>query len=437
MDNTQLQEGIEALSQKAQAISEKLESAESPESVRDLKAQLQAVQEEVQPLVQQRETVLLNEAVKDMKGQITTLENALTEMRKPSSFEFSGGVPVTSGKSQEYEGSFFADVRRSNKGDLKAQERIAQAHGADSAADVKAMTEGTDAAGGYLVPTQRLQDVLEIRGVDTGEQIINLFPSLQVISDSVEIASITSGMTAGWVAELAAKPVSDLAFGQITASVFTAAGLGVVSNQLLSDSRANGRAVDNFILADLRKRLNQVYATAILDGTGTGQPLGLLRQVGRQPLTLATWSVTALLDIIVDGLFLLENEGFNATHIIMHPRRWQKIAKFRDANTGEAIANGNRFGEGGLPGRSIYGVPVVTTKLLPTNGGAGTNQDDILIVDASEQLRLEREGIAVDESKHVYFTSNQTVFRAERRVGFTGARYPKSIVHISGAGLVP
>jgi hypothetical protein len=35
----------------------------------------------------------------------------------------------------------------------------------------------------------------------------------------------------------------------------------------------------------------------------------------------------------------------------------------------------------------------------------------------------------------VYFTTNQTVFRAEMRVGFTAARTPAAFDVIGGAGL--
>ncbi len=55
--------------------------------------------------------------------------------------------------------------------------------------------------------------------------------------------------------------------------------------------------------------------------------------------------------------------------------------------------------------------------------------------DFSEALILDRQGITVDESPHVYFTSNQTVFRAEIRVGFTAARTPIAFDVIGGAGL--
>ena len=48
---------------------------------------------------------------------------------------------------------------------------------------------------------------------------------------------------------------------------------------------------------------------------------------------------------------------------------------------------------------------------------------------------LDREGIVTDTSSHVYFTSNQTVFRSEERLGFTAGRYPNAFAVVQGDGL--
>jgi HK97 family phage major capsid protein len=77
----------------------------------------------------------------------------------------------------------------------------------------------------------------------------------------------------------------------------------------------------------------------------------------------------------------------------------------------------------------------VLSNRIPTNLGTGTNESRIIIGDFREALVLDRQGITIDESPHVYFTTNQTVFRAESRVGFTAARAPKAFAVIGGAGL--
>jgi HK97 family phage major capsid protein len=72
---------------------------------------------------------------------------------------------------------------------------------------------------------------------------------------------------------------------------------------------------------------------------------------------------------------------------------------------------------------------------MPTNLGTGTNESRVIVGDFREALILDRQGITVDESQHVYFTTNQTVFRSEERVGFTAARTPLAFNVVGGAGL--
>jgi HK97 family phage major capsid protein len=119
----------------------------------------------------------------------------------------------------------------------------------------------------------------------------------------------------------------------------------------------------------------------------------------------------------------------------MHPRTWVRIIKDKDAAGVWTIEpRENRVGARPTGG-SLFGVPVVLSNRIPTNLGGTTNQSAIIVGDFSEALILDRQGITVDESPHVYFTSNQTVFRAEMRVGFTAARTPTAFDVIGGAGL--
>jgi HK97 family phage major capsid protein len=83
----------------------------------------------------------------------------------------------------------------------------------------------------------------------------------------------------------------------------------------------------------------------------------------------------------------------------------------------------------------IFGLPVYLTANMPTNLGAGTDESRVIVGAFDEALFLDRQGVTVDTSQHVYFTSNQTVFRAEMRVGFTVARYPSAFSVIAGVGL--
>jgi HK97 family phage major capsid protein len=446
---------IDGLEARAKELAEKASASTDTSEVEGLKAIItNDIQPELAELTRERNEALREAEVKGLKSSIGTLEDALKELRS--------GFPVGSveeGKAINPESpyadgsySFFNDVRNANKGRTQAIERLMKGHSYGEKAmneEGKALVEGTGSQGGYLVQTQIERQIIDVRELDN--VLRPLCSTLNVTTTSIELDQITLGTTAGWVAELATKPEStSLTLATVTANVFTAAGLATISNQLLADSNP---AVDALVTRDLAKRLVALEETAFLAGTGTGQPLGILNTPGlrrrrwrflapvRLFLVLPEFSTPTL-----DAIAAVQSLYGTPTGILMHPRTWTAILKDRNANgvytygasqaqiiAGPQLQSPRTVYTG--PDRTLWGVPVYLSNRIPTNLGAGTNESRIIIGDFSEALILDRQGITVDESPHVYFTSNQTVFRAEERVGFTAARQPNAFCVIGGAGL--
>jgi HK97 family phage major capsid protein len=197
--------------------------------------------------------------------------------------------------------------------------------------------------------------------------------------------------------------------------------------------------------ADLAKRLVALEETAFLNGTGVGQPLGILQTPGLGTTPLATTAIEDLLIAILTAIGSVEENHGSPSAILMHPRTWTRILVAQmtgDIDPGAfMLGGGDRFDvtqprtrfRG--PAKVLWGYPVVLTNRMPTNLGTGTDESRVIVGDFSEALILDRQGITVDESSHVYFTTNQTVFRAEERVGFTAARTPLAFNVVGGAGL--
>ena len=376
-----------------------------------------------------------------MKAQITTLESAIEELRKPdeNGFTFSGTGEEERTADSPYRGkahSFFEDVRNAQRGHTKSFERIVEA-AENAGLDTKAMTEGTDSAGGYLVPPEVSDELVRLKTVAT--PLRELFSRVQVQSDTLQIAQQTGGLTAAWTDELATKTAADFTFGQISVSVFTAAGLAVVSNQLLADARPS---IDGLITSDLARRIAILEEKAFINGTGTGQPRGILQTSGINGVTYtdASPTVTELLPKILEAITAVQSNGLTEpTHIVMHPAIWNKIIATPSVNGYYVIGTSGarqRTASDPLPPRSLFGYPVVLSFNVPQNLGAGTNETAVIVGDFPQGLILDRQGLTVDDSSHVYFTSNQTVFRAESRVGFTAARDPKAFAAVTGTGLI-
>lgn len=452
---------IEALNVRATQLLDKAETGTSP--VAEVKALIDTeVKPQLELLVKDREIAVQAEEVKALQGTVTTMTEAINSLRKPSA-GFAIG-PIGEGKAvgdpdDPYfdengrpKRSIFADVRLAARGNADAIKRmtygVERFEGKALNAEGKAMTEGTDAQGGYLVRPQLERQLVLARELDNVlRQMCTILP---IDVSGIQLDQLGLSTTAGWVAELATKPESTaMTIATVTANVFTAAGLATISNQLLADSNP---AIDQLVTADLTKRLVALEETSFLVGTGTGQPLGILNTPGLST-TVATNSGDpsvsgGLLDNILDAIADVQTRWGQPSGILMHPRTWTRIVKSRNANGVYTINPQPQTAGGGYDANSprtyistpanwltLFGIPVVLSNRIPTNLGTGTNESRVIVGDFRECLILDRQGITVDESPHVYFTSNQTVFRAETRVGFTAARSPVAFNVIGGAGL--
>jgi len=443
MDIAELTTQIDALTARANEALEAAKAGETP--VEEVKA---LINDEIKPEIDRIKTDRAEaERTAQMEALTTafgTLQSQVETLRQPMSDFSLGGSGEDSPDNQdiyEREGkSFFNDIVLSRRGIPAARERLLDGvegkalHGFNLDEEGKAMSEGTANQGGYLVQPSVERRIVLARESDN--VLRSLCSKINVNTNAVQFDSISLTTAAGWVAELAVKPeTTSMALASISASVFTAAGLATISNQLLADSNP---AVDGLVTADLAKRLVALEETAFLTGSGTGQPLGILNTPGISATTLTSTSISAaagLLDAVLDSIMKVQSAHGQPSAIVMHPRTWTRIIKDRDAAGVWTIEpRENRIGARPTGG-TLFGVPVVLSNRVPTNLGGTTNESRIIVGDFSEALILDRQGITVDESPHVYFTSNQTVFRAEMRVGFTAARTPVAFDVIGGAGL--
>ncbi len=478
----ELNKKLDELMGRAQAAVDGLKANEeagtaTAEQIAEVKALLEGVdgqpglKDQMAQITKERDDAAHDAEFKAMQGELTTLAGAMAELRKAKVPEFSlGNIEVVGERGEKallaegdpyraedgsVKGGFFRDVRLANKGNSDARDRLIHGLGEPGTNGLdpegKALTEATAGAGagtlggtgaansttgGYLVRPQVERQIVLARESDN--ILRGLCSSLNVSTNSISLDQLSLAASAGWLSgELVTKPESaSLALATITAGIFTAAGLVTISNQLLADSNPS---VDALFVAELAKRLVALEETAFLAGTGSGQPLGILNTPGIGSTPLATTPVVDLLDAILDSIAAVESNHGSPSAILMHPRTWTRIIKARDAQGAYYIdpTGGPQDPRTGLrgPQKSLWGYPVITTNRMPTNLGGGTNESRVVVGDFRECLILDRQGITVDQSEHVYFMQNATVFRAEMRVGFTAARTPLAINVVGGAGL--
>lgn len=402
---------------------------------------------ELQPLQAEQNQRMMQDMLKGFTTEVASLTESMAGMREgirlPAHEEGSSRRGDDDLLYADGKHSMFGDILKARVGGKSggaAYDRLEEFY----TGKANEYIEGTDSAGGYLV---RPEFVGNLPPRLTPFNLVDIVPQLRVSGDQVEFIRFTeSASLAGWVGELLDKPqLNNQTFAPVTASVFTAAAHAIASNQLLEDS-----SVDAIIRAQLDRGVRRTIEDGILNGTGTAMPLGILRtpSVLSRAWADASPTVGELLPQIALAITdVMDNHLSSPTHIIMRPQTWTRIITDAAATGtftfGAGLSDpGVRTASDPFPNKTLFGLPVVTTPLITGTNVAGVNgastggtEARIIVADMSEQLLLNRTDMEVDLSEHLLFLKNATVFRGERRVGFTAARYPSSIAIIHGTGL--
>ncbi|MFF0139675.1 phage major capsid protein [Streptomyces sp. NPDC005227] len=346
--------------------------------------------------------------------------------------------------------SYLQDLARVqlNMDDGTARERL-QRHAQDVSTDPEYRDlNRTDGNGGYFVPPLWLMDqYIELARAGRAYANVVNTQALPSGTDSINIPKVASGTAvAVQTADNGAVTEQDATDTFINAPVRTIAGQQDVAIQLLDQSPVS---FDEVIFRDLVADYATKTDLQVISGSGSsGQVTGVRATAGITTITYtdATPSVAKLYSKIADAVQRVHTLRFMApTVIVMHPRRWAYLLAASDSsgrplvvpnsgNPQNAIATLGVVGSQQVVG-SMHGLPVVTDPSMPTTLGAGTNEDVIHVLRASDILLYES-GIRSRVLPEVG-SGNLTVrLQVYGYLAFTAARYPASVVEIGGTGLV-
>lgn len=146
--------------------------------------------------------------------------------------------------------------------------------------DRKALSEGVDGAGGFLVPSQMLGELFArvtqrsiFRRYATVRQTTRdrlMVPRLQ--AHATEGSVYSSAFTGGWVGETPAFADDDPAFGTVEVSIKKARASVKLSTDLADDAEG----LVSFLIEDGSRNLAVVEDLAFVSGTGANQPSGII-----------------------------------------------------------------------------------------------------------------------------------------------------------------
>lgn len=259
------------------------------------------------------------------------------------------------------------------------------------AAMQKDLSISVNANGGYLVPTEFYDELVEKKY--KAAYLRRYVTVVPMSSETLQIQDEASDITTNWTTELAAIAQSDMTFGQVTLKANLLGAISRMSRQLLADAGIN-EGVAQLVIRKFANRLGRDEDTAFFVGTGTGQPKGIRQYSISQTIAIAGSNIAAN-DLTALIHTLPEQYRVNAT-FVMHDTALKLVRQLR-STTGELLFQ-DAWNKSDDTVGTIYGYPVISQNDIPTNLGGGTNATEIWFGDLSYYYVGDREEMSAEIS---------------------------------------
>ena len=290
--------------------------------------------------------------------------------------------------------------------------------GAD--AERRAMSEGVQASGGYLVPTILAAELIDLaraqaRVMQAGARIVPM------ASQKVDVAKWTGDPSAAWHTENQPIVPSDATIGKVTLEAKSLAALTIVSRELIEDAPNIEAELVNAFAAQLAL----TWDKAALYGSGTApEPRGIKNTSG---VTIQTFGgenggTPTDWDFLVDAVGALQDANETPTAMIYAPRTERVLSTLKD-DTGQYLA----------PPEILSGIPRYTTNQVPVDLTVGTSTDcsDVFVADWRQLLIGVRTQLVITPLRERWADSAQLGFLAWWRGDVAVAR-PGAFTVVTG-----
>lgn len=312
-------------------------------------------------------------------------------------------------------GQFLTSVKAASSG----QRQDSRLKYFDSELESKDLASNAGATGGYLVPTEfmptLMQEVEEASIVRSRAMVIPMtrrtieVPALKQDGTTTGQPNWFGGMMAFWEAEAAQLQETEPAFRNVSLTAHELTAVTHVSNNLLADS-----AVSLAALLTGPRGFSGVVSWkedyAFLQGSGVGEPLGVLNS----PATLGVSRATAnkisyddLVEMMVK--FMPGSQGVWVASISAKAQ----LLKMAGPSNGTDYLGTYLWGNAasGVPAQ-LLGYPIIFTEKMPLLGQRG----DIGLFDFSHYYIGDRQATTIDSTDQTRWLRNQTSWKVVHRV---------------------
>jgi len=283
------------------------------------------------------------------------------------------------------------------------------------------MSEGVPSDGGYLIQQDFAGKLVEVAH-ETGilSRKVKRMP-ISATANSLKGYGIDEtsrkdgyrwgGIRCYWAAEAALKTKSDPKFRVMELSLQKLIGLVYLTDELIEDTTA----LEAWVTEGFREEIGFKLDCAIFEGTGVGQPLGIKSagctiSVGKETNQTATTIKAENIEKMYARMFA---GSLPRSEWLINQDCWPQI--FQLSHSVGAGGVPMFIPAGGLsnaPFGSLLGRPITPIEQAETLGTVG----DIMLVDMSKYITIDKGGIQQASSIHVRFLYDESILRFVYRV---------------------
>ncbi len=273
---------------------------------------------------------------------------------------------------------------------------------------------GSGQHGGFLVPTQFLNQIYEVEAEQTivrsRATVIPAGSSPDAAIDMPALdqtgtnpANVYGGLEFSWIGEGDAKPNTNANFRSVRLTPHELAGHVVVTDKLMRNAPALGA----YLARKMPAALLSAEDTAFITGNGIAKPTGFINSDAAYSQTRETTSSVTYADLVQMDSRILGETGY--VWIIAKGAK-PTIKQIQDNSGGSPGVGAYIFAEGdltrGIPD-TILGRPVIWSERVPALGSKG----DVSLVNLSEYYIKDGFGPFIAASEHVAFINNKTTVK--------------------------
>ncbi len=304
----------------------------------------------------------------------------------------------------------------------------------------KALAAGDASAGGFLVPTQFSQEVIEFLRAQSVVRRLNA-RTVPVPSGTLKIPKLTGGATAYYVGENTNATKSEPTTGQLTLSFKKLITLVPMSNDLL---RYASPGADALVRDDVVNAMRVREDSAFIRDTGTDSTPKGLRYWAHADNIIEANATASVQNTFTDiGNLILQLLNANMPMIapgwIWAPRTEMYLRTLLNSN-------GIPVFKDEMAGGTFFGYPFAATTSVPINVGNSSNKSEVYLTDFAQAVIGESMNLVVDASQEAAYhdgssviaaySQDQTVVRAIAEHDF-GLRHDKGVAVLTQVAWQP